>query len=224
MILCQAAHPLADHVPATNGIIGLSQPQPHNIATSAPSSPATAYAFKASLIGAAHRFELTEEGLWWRIAGKSGVWPYADIAAIRLSYRPVSMQARRFRADIDHIDGGRMRILSTTWQTAALMAPQDNGYRAFITELHGRMAQAGSRAALIGGLRPSVHAAAIMLLALVAIAIAGLLLRSIATGEWAGGLFLIGFAALFTWQIGGFVRRNRPRAYTFDHLPKTLLP
>ncbi len=39
-----------------------------------------------------------------------------------------------------------------------------------------------------------------------------------------GGLFLIGFAALFTWQIGGFVRRNRPRAYTFDHLPEALLP
>ena len=38
------------------------------------------------------------------------------------------------------------------------------------------------------------------------------------------GLFLVGFAALFAWQIGGFVRRNRPRAYTFDDLPKALLP
>jgi hypothetical protein len=224
MILCQTAHPLADHAPATNGIIGLSQPQPHNATTSASSSPATAYAFKASLIGAAHQFELRKEGLSWRIGGRSGVWPYADIAAIGLSYRPVSMQSRRFRADIDNIDGGRMRILSTTWQTAALMAPQDNGYRAFITQLHGHMAQAGSKAALIGGLRPHVYAAAVVLLVLVGIAIAGLLVRAVATGEWAGGLFLIGFAALFTWQIGGFVRRNRPRTYTFDHLPQMLLP
>ena len=205
-----------------NGIIGLSQPQ--DATTSAASSPATVYAFKASLIGAAHQFELTEEGLSWRIGGKSGVWRYADIATVGLSYRPVSMQSRRFRADVGHIDGGRMRILSTTWQTAALMAPQDNSYRAFITELHGRMAQAGSRAALIGGLRPHVYAAAIGLLVLVGIAIAGLLIRAMATGEWAGGLFLVGFAALFGWQIGGFVRRNRPRAYTFDHLPATLLP
>ncbi len=117
-----------------------------------------------------------------------------------------------------------MPILSTSWQTAALMAPQDDSYRAFITELHARMARAGSRATLIGGLRPLFYAAALLLLALVAIAIAGLLLRAIAIGEWAGGLFLIGFAALFTWQIGGFVRRNRPQAYTFDHLPATLLP
>lgn len=182
------------------------------------------YAYKASLIGAAHRFELTDDGLSWQIGGKSGVWPYAGISAIRLSYRPVSMQSRRFRADIDQAAGGRMVILSTTWQTAALMAPQDRDYRAFITQLHARMREAGSTAALIGGIGPKTYAAGIVLLALVAIAIAGLLVRAIATGEWAGGLFLVGFAALFTWQIGGFMRRNRPCAYTFDHLPVALLP
>ena len=59
------------------------------------------YAYKASLIGAAHRFELTDGGLSWQIGGRSGVWHYAGISAIRLSYRPVSMQSRRFRADIE---------------------------------------------------------------------------------------------------------------------------
>jgi hypothetical protein len=191
---------------------------------SAEAAPATRYAYKASLIGSAHQFELTDDGLSWRIAGKSGVWPYADIAAIRLSYRPVSMQSRRFRADIDNIGGGRIAILSTTWQTAALMAPQDRDYRAFISQLHRRMAEAGSRAALVGGLRPRIYAAAIVLLALVAIAISGLFVRAIATSEFAGALFLVGFTALFGWQIGGFVRRNRPRAYSFDQLPEALLP
>ena len=182
------------------------------------------YAYKASLIGAAHQFELTDAGLSWRIGGKSGVWPYAGISAIRLSYRPVSMQSRRFRADIENADGGRIAILSTTWQTAALMAPQDQHYRDFIALLHERMEKAGSKAALIGGLRPRIYAAAIVLLTLVAIAMAGLLVRALATGEWTGALFLVGFAALFAWQIGGFVRRNRPRAYTSDHLPEALLP
>jgi hypothetical protein len=59
---------------------------------------------------------------------------------------------------------------------------------------------------------------------LLAIAMIGLLLRSITTGEWAGALFLVGFAALFTWQVGGFITRNRPLAYSFDDLPKALLP
>ena len=182
------------------------------------------YAYKASLIGAAHQFELTNAGLSWRIAGKSAVWPYAEITVIRLSYRPVSMQSRRFRADIENADGARIAILSTTWQTAALMAPQDQDYRDFIALLHERMEKAGSKAALIGGLRPRIYAAAMVLLTLVAIAMAGLLVRAIATGELTGALFLVGFAALFGWQIGGFVRRNRPRAYTSDHLPEALLP
>jgi hypothetical protein len=197
------------------------------------------YAYKASLIGAAHRFELTDEGLSWHIGSRSGVWPYAGISAIRLSYRPVSMQSRRFRADIEGASQepaslqrtsleraslGRIAIVSTSWQTASLMAPQDHDYRAFINLLHARMKQSGSNATLTGGLRPRIYAAALVLLVLVTLAMAGLFIRAIATGEWAGALFLVGFAALFAWQIGGFVTRNRPRTYAFDDLPKALLP
>jgi hypothetical protein len=182
------------------------------------------YLYKASLIGSAHRFELTEDGLSWHVAGRSGVWPYGDIAAVRLSYRPVSMQPRRFRADIERVGGGRIALLSTTWTTVTLMAPQDRDYRAFITQLHRRLKQAGSSAELVGGLKPGLYHAAVAVLAIVAVAIGGLLIRAVSTGEWAGALFLVGFAALFWWQIGGFVTRNQPRRYTFDALPEQLLP
>jgi hypothetical protein len=194
------------------------------VTAAADEAPAVQYAYKASLIGAAHRFELTDQGLGWRVGGRSGIWPYAAISRVRLSFRPVSMQARRFRADIESADLGRIALLSTSWQTSALMAPQDRDYRAFIVDLHRRMAAAGSRAELSGGLRPRIYFAAMVLLALVAIAMAGLLVRAILIGEFAGILFLIGFAALFAWQVGGFVRRNRPQAYDFDHLPQALLP
>jgi hypothetical protein len=187
-------------------------------------APATRYAYKASLIGSAHQFELTDEGLSWQAGGKSGVWRYADITAIRLSYRPMSMQSRRFRADIECANRQTVSVLSTSWQTVALMTPQDRDYRAFITQLHERLAKAGSKAVLIGGIGPKTYAAGIVLLALVAIAIAGLLVRAIATRELAGALFLVGFAALFGWQIGGFLRRNRPRTYAFGDLPEALLP
>ena len=186
--------------------------------------PAISYAYKASLIGSAHRFELTDEGLSWHIAGRSGLWRYGDIAAVRLSFRPVSMQQHRFRADLRHRDGGRIAILSTTWQTAALMAAQDHGFRDFIVELHARMQRAGSRAALTAGLGRTAYAAALALLALLAVAMAGLLIRALATGAFIGALFIIGFAALFAWQIGGFIRRNRPRSYTFGSLPDAVLP
>jgi hypothetical protein len=134
------------------------------------------------------------------------------------------MQSRRFRADIENANRQRITILSTSCQTVALMAPQDHDYRALITQLHRRIEKAGNKVALIGGLRPPIYAAAIILLTVLAIAMAGLFIRAIATGEWAGALFLIGFAALFAWQIGGFIRRNRPQAYKFDRLPEALLP
>jgi len=184
----------------------------------------TRYAYKASLIGSAHEFELTDAGLSWQARGKSGVWPYADIVAIRLSYRPVSMQSRRYRADVEHKSGQSITILSTSWQTVALMAPQDRDYRAFIVRLHQLLRDAGGKVALIGGIGPLTYAGGCLLLALVAIAITGLLARAVATHELGGALFLVGFAALFGWQMGGFIWRNKPRIYTFDGLPETLLP
>jgi len=202
----------------------LSKPQQDPPPAKADEAHTTRYAYKASLIGSAHQFELTDEGLSWQVGAKSGVWPYADIAVVRLSYRPVSMQSRRFRADIERRDGQRLVILSTSWQTVALMAPQDREYRGFITHLHARMAQAGSRAALIGGIRSGLYAAGVAMLALVAMALTGLLARALATEAFGGALFLVGFAALFGWQIGGFIRRNRPQTYTFDQLPQALLP
>lgn len=209
--------------PASSGTRRMAPDRPHETVSG------VSYAYKGSLIGAAHRFELTDEGLSWQIGSRSGLWPYAGISAIRLSYRPVSMQSRRFRADIEStgLEGtsvGRIAVLSTSWQTAALMAPQDEDYRAFITQLHARMKQATSKAALTGGLRPRIYATAVVLLILVAMAMAGLFIRAIAIGEWAGALFLVGFAALFAWQVGGFIGRNRPRVYTFDDLPAALLP
>jgi hypothetical protein len=189
-----------------------------------PAQATVSYAYKASLIGAAHLFDLTEGGLSWRLAGRAGTWPYAEIAAVSLSYRPVSMQARRFRAELRHQSGARLVILSTSWQTAALMAPQDQAYRTFIIDLHARMAKAGSRAALAGGLGRKAYAAGLTLVAVVAVLMAILLLRALLTGQFAGALFLAGFAALFAWQVGGFIRRNRPLTYDFDHIPETLLP
>jgi hypothetical protein len=182
------------------------------------------YGYRASLVGGGREFALTRDGLAWKVGAKSGLWPYPTIAVLKLSYRPVSMQSRRFRADIENVNGERLTVLSTSWQTVALMAPQDAGYRAFILELHHRLAAAGSRVDLIGGLSPLVYRAGLAVMAVLAVAMTALLARALATAAYAGALFIVGFAALFAWQIGGFIRRNRPLRYGFDALPMQLLP
>ena len=195
-----------------------------NRATEGEEARTISYAYKASLISSAYQFELTDAGLSWQMGRRSGVWPYADIASIRLSYRPMSMQSRRFRTDIDRAGGERIAILSTTWQTVSLMTPQDQDYRAFIIELHRRMKEAGSKASLIGGIGTVTYAMAVAVLVLLAIAMIGLFVRALATSEFTGALFLVGMAVWFAWTIGGFIKRNRPRSYSFEALPETLLP
>ena len=62
------------------------------------------------------------------------------------------------------------------------------------------------------------------MLVLLAIAMIGLLVRALATSEFTGAAFLVGISVWFAWTIGGFIKRNRPRGYSFDALPETLLP
>src|SRR6266700_4208233 len=88
--------------------VGVFAVGPAHMTADQSNEDATTYAYKASLIGSAHRFELTDAGLSWHIAGRSGVWRYDEISTIRLSFRPVSMQQHRFRADVSRAGGGRI--------------------------------------------------------------------------------------------------------------------
>ena len=115
-------------------------------------------------------------------------------------------------------------MFSTTWHSISQMARQDDDYRAFIVELHRRLQQANSSVRLTAGINPVLYALGLVAMALIGFSIAGLFVRALVTAEFAGALFLVGFAAWFTWQIGGFMRRNQPRIYTFDALPKDVLP
>ena len=134
------------------------------------------------------------------------------------------MQARRFRADIERAGGGRIAILSTTWQTVSLMTPQDQGYRAFITELHRRMKAAGSKASLTGGIGTVTYATAVAMVALLAIAMIGLLVRALVTFEFTGALFLVGMAACSPGRSAASSSATGRAATLSTSFPTTLLP
>ena len=183
----------------------------------------THYIFKSSLAAGARQLQLTDTGLTVQTA-RTQFWPWDSIKAIRLSYRPASMQSWRFRVDIENANGQDIKVFSTTWHSISQMACQDDEYRAFIVELHRRLQQANSSVRLTAGINPVLYALGLVAMALIGFSIAGLFVRALVTAEFAGALFLVGFAAWFTWQIGGFMRRNQPRIYTFDALPKDVLP
>lgn len=186
-------------------------------------SDGTHYIFKSSLNGGAKQLTLTDAGLTVQVT-RPQLWPLDSIAAIRLSYRPASMQAHRFRADIATSSGQSIKVFSTTWHSISQMARQDGEYRAFIVELHRRLKAIDSKVHLIVGINPVLYMVGLAVMALIGLSIAGLFVRALITAEFAGALFLVGFGAWFAWQIGGFMRRNRPRTYTLDALPDDVLP
>lgn len=179
------------------------------------------YSFRSSLRGASWEFEVAEDGLRWQAGGRSGVIAYPQIAKIRLSYRPISMQRHRFRMDVITAEGRKLSVLSTTALAMITVERQDDAYRAFVAALHARLAD---DVLLQGGLPRPLYWFGIAMLALVGAALASLFIRATVEGAWQGALFMAAFAALFGWQIGGFVWRNRPIAYSARQLPAHLLP
>jgi hypothetical protein len=187
------------------------------------------YSYKPSLMGAAWELRLRPDALGWRFGRHEGRVPYGRIARIRLSFRPVTMQTRRFVTEIWPNQGPRLSIGSTSWRSMVEQATQDRAYGAFIRELHRRIAAAhaqssceqvsfetGSPAMLYWpGLAVFVGAAS---------ALAALTVRALQVGEWAGAAFVGGFFALFAWQSGTYFRRNRPGRYRPDALPRDLVP
>ena len=182
------------------------------------------YAYKPSLAGAACAFRLTEEGLSFQAGFRAAMWRYCDIASVRLTYRPVSMLAHRFRADITNRQGQRLRIVSASWSGIVTLAPQNDAYRAFIQALHAALVRSDARPSFNAGLNPIVFAIGLFMTGLLAVAMLGLLIRAVGIGNYVAALFLAGFAGWYGWHMGGWLLRNKPRAYAPDDIPPDLLP
>lgn len=182
------------------------------------------YAYKPSLAGTAYAFRLTEEGLSFQAGFRTGLWRYCDIASVRLTYRPVSMLAHRFRADITNRQGQRLRIVSASWSGIVTLAPQNDAYRAFIQALHAALVRSGAHPSFVAGLNPIAFAIGMLMTGALAIAMLGLLIRAVGIGNYVAALFLAGFAGWYGWHMGGWLLRNKPRIYAPDNIPPSLLP
>ncbi len=57
-----------------------------------------------------------------------------------------------------------------------------------------------------------------------AVAIVYLAIQTVAAGNVNPVLLVLGFAALFAWQMWPLIRRNRPERYDPRHIPERVLP
>ena len=182
------------------------------------------YSYKPSLMAAPWELRLKGDALTWRAGRHEGRVPYGRIARVRLSFRPATMQTRRFVTELWPADGRRLSIPSTSWRSMVEQTPQDQAYGDFIRELHRRLAAGGCAATLETGLPAMLYWPGLAAFAAVALALVALIVRALEVGELAGAAFVGGFLGLLIWQSGTFFRRNRPGRYRPEALPRELVP
>jgi len=182
------------------------------------------YVFKPSLLGGAWQFRLDPDALAWSFGSRSGRVPYRQIARVRLSYRPVTMQSHRFITEIWPSKGPKLQITSTSWKSTVEQERLDTAYCDFVTELHRRLAAAGTQASFVTGYAPPIYWAGVAVFVATALGLAGLIVRAVQLGRWAGVAFIAVFFVVFLWQVGTYFRRNRPGSYQPDALPDAALP
>jgi hypothetical protein len=182
------------------------------------------YVYKPSLMGAAWELRLRPDALEWRTGRHHGRIPYDGITRIRLSFRPVTMQTRRFVTEIWWPGAPRLSIASTSWRSLVEQAAQDHDYGAFVRALNARVAAAGGATSFETGVPPFLYWPGVVVFVGVAAGLAVLTLRALALGVYSGAALVAAFLALFVWQSGGYFKRNRPGRYRPDAPPKELVP
>ena len=185
---------------------------------------APVYAFKPRMLAAEHAFRLGPDSLEWFVGGRPGRVAYPMIARIRLGFRLTNFMGRRYTAEIFPRTGARMDISSYSARGIVDNANQGAAYRAFISELHRRIAKAHGDCRFEAGMAawrfwPSVAVTLAMAAGLVYVVGRGMFGDQIVTG-------LVVFAAglLFLWQMGKTVLANWPRSYSPEAIPKDVLP
>ena len=186
--------------------------------------PENTYSYRPSLLGAPHEFRLGEHGLAWNVGRRSGSVAWRDVDRVRLSFRPASMQSHRFLTEIWAAGAPKLTIMSTSWKSMVVQERLDEGYAAFIAELHRRLAQAQTQARFEQGTNPLQYWPGLVVFAGVSLALAFLVVRALQEHAIGGALFIAGFLAFFLWRGGDFFRRNRPRLYRAEAPPLALLP
>jgi hypothetical protein len=183
-----------------------------------------AYAFKPSLMGGACQFTLRPDALEWQIGRRSGRVRYDRVRAVRLSYRPVTMQTHRFITEIWSADNPKIQIVSVSWRSIMEQERLDKAYSTFVTELHRRVSAAGALAKFTTGLPFVTYWIGVVIFTGVILATGGLFLRAISSVQWAATAVVGIFFLVFAVQLGTYFYRNRPSRYRPDAIPPEVLP
>jgi hypothetical protein len=198
--------------------------EPHFQNDAEPHSGDPAYAYKPSVMGAPWEFALTREGLQWRLGYRSGLIRYDQIRRVRMSYRPATMQSKRYVTEIWSAGQPKIPIASTSWRNIMEQQRQDAAYTAFVSELHRRLAETGSTAQFVAGVPAVSYWIGLPIFSAAMVALAILVVHAIKLEQWTVAALIAALFVAFAMQLGTYFRRNWPTRYRPGDLPARVLP
>jgi hypothetical protein len=182
------------------------------------------YQFRPRIVGAEHIFHLAPEALEWESGSQRRRIPYRDIVALRLSYRPANVTLRRFLTELWPREGGKLLIVSVSAQGPFNFEDRSAVYSPFVVELGRRVDAAQPGFQIDAGMpRWRWWPAAVFVFATLA-ALIYVALQAFAMRDNNLAVVMLVFGALFVWQVGTMLLRNRPRRCEASSIPSELLP
>ena len=191
-------------------------------AATGPGDPS--YVYKPSLIGAPWEFVLKSDAMNWKIGSRAGRVRYDRVRRVRMSFRPVTMQSQRFLTEIWSADNPKIQIASASWRSLVEQERLDAAYAAFVTELHRRLAAAGTSAQYLAGMQRLTYWIGVTVFSGAMGAMGVLTVRAIQLEQWTAAALVGAFFLVFAFQVGNYFRRNWPSRYRPDALPAYVLP
>lgn len=182
------------------------------------------YFYKPNLMGVPWVFQLRRNGLAWEYGRRSGVVPYDAVRRVRMSFRPGTMQMQRFLTEVWAPQSPKLTISSVSFRGLLEQARQDDDYIAFVSELHRRLAAAGSQARFESGMHPALYWMGAVVFAGIGLTLAGFFVATLLKRDLTGAVVVAAVVALVIWQAGMIFRRNRPQIYRPQELPKVVFP
>jgi hypothetical protein len=182
------------------------------------------YAYRPSLMGAVRQFKLADDGIEWTNGRYSGRIAYRDVRRLRMSFKPANMQSQRFLTEVWAEGAPKLAIVSSSVKSLFEQERLDQPYTAFVAELHRRLAQAAAPVRYEQGMHALRYWPGLAVFAAIVLGLCVLIVRALQAGELSGAAFIAAFLALFIWQGGVFLRRNRPGLYRPEAPPAALLP
>ena len=184
------------------------------------------YTHRQHAFAAERTYELKRDALVWR---EEGSWveqrmAYADIAEVRLAYRPSRAQTDRYMATIVSRTSGVVQLTNTSFQSFGSFTSDNAGYATFLRALHQRLAQTGSTATFRKGSSMLGYAVNMAMTVGTLIALIAATVYLLANGSFGIVAVKLIVVAVFLPTLYRFMLRSRPGRYDPRELPAAALP